>query len=186
MLRPMLVCLACAALVRASGQSFPGESPQPLAFTSTFSVAQSGLQLFDNAMEAWAWTFGKEPGGKLTRSDRESGVLEGVARVNFRSQLLTMRDETMGVVNYRVQIAVRAGECRLSVTELTHTGNRGAPRGGLSAGLLMRPQQRPKALPGMSGASTKKLLDELEAASGARISAVLHAFEARVRAHAEP
>jgi len=169
----------------------PGQSPVPdstalLGFSRSLSVPLNAARLFDRALEAWTWTFGKEPGARLVRSDREAGVIEGVARLNFRSEMLTLREESMGTVAYRVTVQVRAGECRTLVSELVHTGNRSAARGGVSLGLLTRGELPRAKVPGMGRGNTQRLHAELKAVADERVTGLVRAFEARIRAGSEP
>jgi hypothetical protein len=133
-------------------------------------------------MDAWTWTFGREPGASLRKSDRSSGVIEGVARTNFRSEMLVGREESMGVISYRIVIQVQAGVSRITVSELTHTGNRKTARGGIHLGALTRGSAPTQRVPGMSRANTQRLYAELKAHSDERLGALLQAFEARLRA----
>lgn len=157
-----------------------------LAYTRTIHVPLNAVLLFDRSLDAWNWTFGQEPGAKLLLSDRSGGVIEGSARVNFRSAQLSLRDETMGVIQYRAMISIKAGECRISISELTHTGNRGTPRGGLHMGLLARGDMPLKKVRGAAGGSVRKAYEEIKQVSESRVQALLQAFEARLRASSEP
>ena len=142
--------------------------------------------LFDKATEAWTWTFGKEPGAKLLRSERAEGIIEATARLNFRSEMLTGREESMGIVQYRVLVNVRAGECRIAISELTHTGNRTTARGGMHMGLLAKGEDPLRKVPGMGGSNARRLYAEIKAVSQARITGLLQAFESRLKASVEP
>lgn len=170
----------------------PGGSPaQPdegaaVAFTRSVAVPLNSVLLHDKALEAWSWTFGKEPGARLLRASREQGLIEGAARVNFRSQALALREETMGVIQYRVLISSQAGECRITVNELTHTGNRSTARGGVHMGRLLTGERPAGEVRGVSGATLRRIHAEAKAVAAARIQQVLQAFEARLRANAEP
>lgn len=157
-----------------------------ISYARTVSVPLNGLLLHDKALEAWTWTFGKEPGAKVMRSSREQGLIEGTARVNFRSQTLALREETMGVIQYRVLISSRAGECRITVSELNHTGNRNTARGGVHLGILMRSEGPANPVRGVGGATARRIHSELKAVAEGRILALLQAFEARLRSSAEP
>jgi hypothetical protein len=106
--------------------------------------------------------------------------------MNFRSEMLTGREETMGVVQYRVTIRTQPGECRVVVSELTHTGNRNTSQGGIHMGLLRQGTDAVPAVRGMGRANAKRLYDELVATSDNRIQQLLRAFEARVRAGSTP
>lgn len=157
-----------------------------LNFSRSMSIPLNAVHLFDKALEAWTWTFGQEPGASLKRSDRSGGIIEGTARVNFRSEMLTGREESMGVIQYRVTIMIHAGECRLTVSELTHIGNRSAPRGGIHCGLLTRGLDPTVRVPGLGHGNVQRLYADLKSVSSTRITAVMQSFEARLRASAEP
>lgn len=182
MRRLILVMLMLAAGAAVRGQSLAGDSTAAISFTRMASVPLNAYQLFDKAQEAWTWTFGREPGAILRKSDRETGTIEGVARINFRSQMLVGREESMGVISYRVQIQVQAGTVRITVNELAHTGNRKTQRGGIHLGLLTRASAPPKRVGGMSRANAERLYTELKLLSEDRIAALLQAFDARIRA----
>jgi hypothetical protein len=157
-----------------------------ITYDRSIGLALNGVQLYDKANEAWTWTFGREPGAKLLRSDRSDGLIEGTARFNFRSEMLVGREETMGVVQYRVVIRTNAGECRVVVSELTHTGNRNTAQGGIHWGLLKKGEGAVDHVRGMSRSNAKRLHDELTAQSDARVTALLRAFEGRMRAGSAP
>lgn len=179
----LLAALAVFAL-RAPAQSDSGDGA--VTYARSVTVPLNAVLLYDRALDAWNWTFGKEPGARLLVSDRNSGVLEGNARVNYRSAQLALREESMGTVQYRIVINVRAGECRVTVMELVHTGNKSTPRGGIHLGLLLRGEEPKKRVRGIGGGNIKRIHAEVKSVADARITALLQAFEARLRANAEP
>lgn len=163
-----------------------GGSAGAITYIRSIAVPLNAVLLFDKATEAWTWTFGKEPGGKLLLSDRTTGTLEATARVNYRSEQLSMREETMGSVQYRVVMNVHAGECRITISECVHTGNRTTPRGGVHLGLLVRGPDPVVKVRGLGGSNLRRIYAEVKDTTNARITAVLQAFEARLRASAQP
>jgi hypothetical protein len=183
MLRALLVAAMALGACAAHGQA---DSAASVSYARAVRVPLNALLLHDKALDAWNWTFGREPGAKLQLADRANGQIEGLARVNYRSAQLSLREETMGVVQYRVVISVRAGECRIHVGELTHAGNRSTPRGGVHLGLLTRGEAPARRLPGVGGATARRIHAEVKNVAEARIQGLLQAFEARLRAHAGP
>lgn len=166
---------------------FPGsDSTAALQYTRSLSVPLNVFQLYDHALTAWTWTFGKEPGATLRRSSREEGIIEGTARIPFRSQMLTGREESMGVIQYRVTIHLKAGECRTVVSELTHIGNKTTPNGGIHLGLLTKAEVPPKKVSGMGRSNVARLYAEVKALGASHVTAMMQAFEARLRADLEP
>ncbi len=178
---PIFILLLWAADLHA--QDDDPRIGSALGFSRSMSIPLNGRMLFDQVLEAWTWTFGKEPAAKLMVSDREKGILEGTARLNFRSEMLAGREESMGTVSYHVRIQVRAGECVVVVSGLTHFGNRNTARGGVHFGQLVRDEKNITHLPGMSHSSSERLHAELREASSKRINALLQTMEARIRAN---
>lgn len=179
----MLIAMACSAALGLRAQEV---ADRPIAYSRSVVVPLNGVLLFDKVNEAWTWTFGKEPGAKLLRSDRNAGIMEGTARVNFRSAGLTFREESMGPVQYHILLNIKAGECRITVNELIHTGNRATTRGGVHLGLLTESDTPPKKVRGSGGGNARRLYAEVKLVAETRITSVLKAFEARLRASVEP
>lgn len=92
----------------------------------------------------------------------------------------------MGTVQYKVFIRVKPGECRVLVTELTHSGNSNTTLGGVHIGLIPRGKDPMQRTPGLSKVNAQRLLAELQERSSLRMQVLLNAFEARLRASAEP
>lgn len=157
-----------------------------LVFSRSITLPLNALQLHDAALSAWTWTFGKEPGARMMRNDRKEGTLQGSARMNFRSTMLTGREETMGTISYVVHIQVKAGECRITVNDLVHTGNRSTARGGIHLNQLMRSDADAHRAGGMGRSNIERVHAELRTLATERIGDLLHAFEARLRATIEP
>lgn len=185
MLRLLLLTVPLLLVLSGRAQGLEGDSTAALSFNRSVNVPLNVVQIHDRATEAWTWTFGKEPGAKLVRTDREAGVIEGVARVNFRSSTVSMREESMGVIQYRVMIHIRPGECRITVTELTHSGNRNTARGGIHLGLLTRSILPPVKVPGAGRSNAMRLYADMKEQASTRVNAVLQAFTSRLRASAE-
>ncbi len=170
----------------ASSQDMAMDSTTALGFSRALSIPMNAVRMYDRAMEAWTWTFGKEPGATLKRHDRDQGVIEGTARIPFRSSMLTGREETMGILQYRITIHVRAGECRTVVSEVVHTGNRSTARGGIHLGTLTRGQMPAGRVGGLGRGNVVRLHGEMKTTATERINTVIQAFESRMRAYAEP
>ena len=180
----LLILVAPRNTIRAQ-ENVPGPQ-QALSLTRSMSIPLNGVQLYDQVLEAWTWTFGKEPSAKILRADREEGVLEGTARINFRSNMLVGREETMGIITYLVHFQVRPGECRAVVTQFVHTGNIKTTRGGIHMGRLMRDETTITSIRGLSRGNTTQLHAELRIAATSRIETLLRTMESRIRSSVEP
>ena len=186
MIRWLWALWAALSLYPACGQIPSDEPATALSFTRSIAVPLNGPLLFDKVAETWTWTFGKEPGAKLLKKDREGGAMEGTARINFRSEQVLLREETMGVIQYHVTLRVQPGECRITVSELSHTGNRTTPRGGVHMGLLTRAAEPGQRLRGVGGSNARKIYADAKRTAESRTTALLQAFESRLRASTEP
>lgn len=151
-----------------------------MRFSGTVSAPMNGKQLLAHAEEAWRYSFGLEPGARM-EVDPGTNSIVGSARFNFRSQFLLGRNETQGPIAYRVRVTILHGECRWTVDELKHTGNRSAMKGGRDLGLLTTDPRPEHALPGMSIMSSAKVWQDAKGQVGERIDAVRRVFEARLR-----
>lgn len=164
----------------AQDASEPHVAP-PLTISRSVSVPMNATKLFDAATEAWAWTFGKEPGAKVLRSDRDQGVIEGTGRMNYRSTLLTLREETMGTVQYRVRVELKAGECRIVVSEFVHTGNRNTARGGSHFGQLTQGEVPAARVRGTGRGNVVRIHTEMKGQVQTHIVALVQTFHSRLR-----
>lgn len=185
-MRAPLLLLLFGLRLLAGAQSNATEGVAALSFSRSIPVAMNAVQLFDAATYAWNWTFGKEPGARTLATDRSQGSITGSARLNFRSAMLTGREETMGTVSYRVQISADAGQCRIVVSDLVHTGNRTTPRGGIHLKQLMRADKDALRVGGMSRTNVERLHGELRSAAEERIQELLQLFEAKLRSQVDP
>lgn len=176
---PPLLLLLASLLSAQDGADAP--SAAPLTISRSVSVPLNATQLFDAAEQAWTWTFGKEPGAKVLRSDRGTGVIEGTARMNYRSTLFSLREETMGTVQYKVRVEVKAGECRVVVSELVHTGNRGTARGGVHLGQLTQGELPAQRIRGTGRANAVRIHAEMKGQVQTHIGGVVQAFHSRIR-----
>lgn len=157
-----------------------------LTFQENFSVPLSRAQAFDAALLAWQRSFGREPSARIALQDREAGLLEGTARLNFRATQLVGREETMGVIQYRVVVQAHNGGCTVQVTNLRHTGNRAAQNGGLDLGLLLNGDPTPGARDGYSHRSIKQLSIDMKKQCATRMNALMNGFGSTLRTAIEP
>jgi len=181
-IRSVFLFLLLLPAVHAQDAPAPGTA---LGITRHMSIPLNGLLLFDQVADAWKWTFGNEPGAKVLFSDRETGVLEGSARINFRSAMLAGREESMGTIAYHVKFQIHAGECTAIVSGLVHAGNKNAYRRAVNVGQLMRNDDQVTHAVGMSHPSTVKLHAELRYLAESTINGLLQNMEARIRANLE-
>lgn len=156
--------------------------PKPLVFTQVTAVPRSRAQVFDAAVKAWEDSFGQEPGAQLIDQDRDNGIIEGAAWVNYRSTNLGSREETMGVIRYHVTIQAENGQCQVRVAHVEHTGNRQAMGGGIDMGQIYSGDRPNERIPGISRGTANALHADMRTQASDRINKVMRSFSMRMRA----
>ena len=173
-------------LARVNAQGLPADSATPLSSSETFGLPLARAQVFDAAMLAWQRSFGREPHAELLLQDRANGTLEGQGRINYRSTQLIGREESMGVISYRVIVQASNGSCTVQVTNLRHSGNRAAQRGGLNMGVLLNGAPPAGKVPGYSHRNIKQLHADMRERATERIKSLMNSFGATLRAAPGP
>jgi len=182
---PLLLAL-CLAVTGVRAQELPVDSNAALTVSAAFSVPLNHVQVLEKAREAWHATFAQEPGASLAKGDRDDPTFEGQAYVRFRSEQLVGREESMGIITYRVKVQARNGTCRISVTDFRHVGNRDAYRGPIDVGLLTRNQAPPRKVRGMGRRNGQELWVDLKNVAVTRAEELVAAFGANLRQLAGP
>lgn len=181
-MRMLLVLLLTLPVHWVIAQPPAEEAPHTAyAVNEDIGLAMSKVQIMQAVSDAWGASFAQEPGAQLGTLDSESGLIEGQARVNYRSKLLTGREETMGTVSYRVTIQARNGQCSVRVHDLRHTGNRGAIGGGIHAGPILEGLVPDKGYPGMGLGASRRIHADIRSTADARIREAIRRFAARLR-----
>ena len=174
----MIFCLAAAgALCQPALEAAPGQ----FTLSEDIGLAMNKAQVLAAAQDAWNSSFGQEPGGHLNLVDEESGLLEGAARMNYRSKMLMGREETMGTITYQVTIQASNGQCHVRVHNLRHMGNRGAKGGGINAGTIMEGSAPFERYPGVGLSVSKRMHADIREAAATRLRENLRRFVARLR-----
>lgn len=153
----------------------------PVSWTEAVGLSLNKAQVLEKAQMAWAASFGQEPGARVVRTDAENGVLEGEARLNYRSSMLMAREETLGSLYYKVTITAKNGQCTVRAHDLTHVGNHGARGGGLDVGPIYEGTAPERHYQGLGLAASRRLHDDMRTQAATRISAVIRTFSARLR-----
>jgi len=171
-------CLAAAgALCQPPSEAASG----PYMLAEDIGLSLNKAQVLAAAQEAWSNSFGQEPGAQLTLVDADNGLLEGSARLNYRSQMLMGREETMGTVAYQVTIQAKNGQCHVRVHNLKHTGNRSAQGGGISAGTIMEGVAPSEHFPGVGLGVSRRMHADIREAATTRLRETMRRFAARLR-----
>jgi hypothetical protein len=168
------------------GQALIGTSGPQFMLTEEIVLPLNKAQLAAAVKDAWDHSFGREPGARVGRLDPEDGVLEGQARLNFRSAMLAGREESMGVVNYMVSVHIRNGQCTVHLHDVKHTGNKGANGGGLDVGLLREGEAPLEHYPGMGLKYSRRLHAEVRSVAEARLRELIRQFTGRLRQQVVP
>lgn len=168
-------------LSAACAQSDAEPPSGALVLNEVVGLHLSRNQIYDAALDAWTWTFGQEPGAHVDVQDRATGVIEGHARFNFRSQGITAREESMGPVTYQVVVRADNGQCTIRITRFVHVGNHNAQQGGLDLGPIYTGDRPNTRIPGYSLKFIQRLHAEVRDRLNERVGEVLRAFAGRLR-----
>lgn len=167
------------------GQELPTGSARPLTITQAVAVPLSATQLMPAVREAWDYSFGQEPGARIVSEDPGAGMLEGVARFNFKAEAVGVRLASLGVINYRITIQTENGVCKVRIGQFEHVGNANAPEGPVSLGRIYaggRPRER---VPGVSRSVAQRLNDDMRTQVDTRLASVIGSFFSRLRRAAQ-
>lgn len=182
---PLLVAFGLF-LLGARAQDLPVDTNAALTVSASVSVPLNHVQVLEKAREAWKASFGTEPGARLEPPDTDASTFDGVAYLRFRSEQLVGREETMGIITYRVQVQARNGTCHVLVTDFRHVGNREAFRGPTDVGLLTRNTAPPRKIKGMGRRNGQELWDDMKRVARLRAEELVAAFGANLRQLAGP
>ena len=184
-MRAAISMLLLVSAMQVLPQDGATETSPPLVITDATAVQLSKSQVFQAALDAWTYSFGQEPGVKVITRDTVAGRIEATARVNYRSQGLGSREQTMGVINYTITIQAENGQCQVRISHLYHVGNRNAPGGGIDLGTIYsgpRPLERTQ---GISAGTAQRLHEDMREQATARIKEVMKRFSSDMRMSAE-
>lgn len=185
-MRAALILLLSAYAAQAVPQVAGLDGPRPLVITDAVALPLSKAQVFAAALDAWEYSFGQEPGAKLTDRDTTNCRIEGVARVNFRSAQLGSRQGSMGVINYNITIQAENGQCQVRISHLAHTGNRNAPGGAIDLGTIYGGERPKEPVPGVSGGTADRLHADMRTQASAHLNEVMKRFASAMRRASEP
>lgn len=161
------------------------DHPRLLVITEAVAFPLSAAQVEQAARQAWALSFGQEPGARIVQDGTGTGRIEGTARFNFKSTATGSRQGTLGVIDYQIGIQAENGLCRVRISDFSHTGNRHAPGGPVSLGRIYagtRPRER---VPGISLGVAQRLNDDMREQVGRHLSEVAKAFFLQLRKTAQ-
>ena len=179
--RSLVASLLIALTVTAKGQVSPVAATGQFMISEDVGLPMNKAQIVVAAQDAWAASFGQEPAAQLTVVDVENGLLEGTARMNYRSKMLMGREETMGTVTYQVTIQAKNGQCHLRVHNLRHTGNRTAKGGGINAGIIMAGVAPDVHYEGVGLGPSRRMHADIRDAAATRLGEASRRFAARLR-----
>ena len=181
MLRHIMVYCTMLTPFVTVGQAVPQAPLVPISLSDEISMAMNKAQVMEAALQAWSISFGQQPGAKQLINDVENSILEGTARVNFRSRMIMFREETMGSISYTVSIKALNGQCNVRVHNFRHSGNRNAPDGGLDFGTICDADAPLVHYEGMGLALSRKMHADARKLALDKVQEILRAFSARLR-----
>ena len=179
----ILLFLFSALLAMPQGSTL--DDPRPLVITEAIALPLSLGQVEQAARNAWQYSFGQEPGARLMLDEAGSGRVDGIARFNYRSSSVGSREQTLGVINYKISIQAENGQCRVRISHFSHNGNKSAPGGSVDLGTIYSGPRPAERVAGISAGSAQRLHEDMRTQVSAQMREVLKVFSSRMRQTAE-
>lgn len=153
----------------------------PISLTEQVGLGMNKVRVLEVVNQAWAESFGLQPGAKVVRTDAENGLFEASTRLNYRSKLLVEREETMGPITFLITVQAGNGHCQVRAHGFVHKGNRNAPGGGIDLGTLYEGDAPAERYPGMGLNISRKLHADARAIALEKTQELMRKFCARLR-----
>lgn len=182
----LLRCLLVLPALLGAATPMATAQPPALQFSRTVNVPLAKAQVTGLVRDAWANSFGLDPGARLTAVDGSPGAFTGVAHFAFRPHQLTGRDEASGTIHYQVTVQAENGSCLVRVTGVVHKGNSAAKRDPIDLGVLRETEPPDLRIPGLSRTSATDLYRDARTSATARIEQLLGRFESTLHDRATP
>ena len=157
------------------------DTPRPFVINEAVALPLSMAQVELAAREAWQYSFGQQPGAQLVSDDAGTGRVEGIARYNYRSATVGSREQTLGVIDYKISIQAENGQCRIRISHFIHSGNKNAPGGPVDLGTIYAGQRPAERVPGISAGTAQRLHQDMRTQVSAQVKELIKAFSARMR-----
>lgn len=182
----LLRCLVVLLALRGGGVPMATAQPPALQFSRAVNVPLGKSQVTGLVRDAWANSFGLDPGARLSPVDGSPGAFTGVAHFAFRPAQLAGREEASGTIHYQVTVQAENGSCLVRVTGVVHKGNSAAKLDPIDLGVLRETEPPDLRIPGLSRTSAIDLYRDARTAATARIEQLLGRFESTLRDRATP
>ncbi|HEY0977366.1 MAG TPA: hypothetical protein VGE21_07835 [Flavobacteriales bacterium] len=180
-MRSTALLLLLAWCTWTKGQADTSTAGGGLVISETVALSLSKGRIHEAAKKHWPFTFGQEPGARLEHADASTGMIEGTARLNYRSSIITAREETLGVISYRISIQSNNGQCTVQVSNFRHTGNSGAVGQGIDLGRIYKDQRPSVRVRGIGMSVAQRIHADMQQQCRDRVGQVVRAFAARLR-----
>lgn len=150
-------------------QSRPNTSP--FIVKGNVSISAPDSVLAKRLGRAWKYSFGQEPAARLL--SRGSNSMTTMAHFNYRSGLLTGRQETIGVISYQLELKIVGSTCYYTINSFVHRGNTSTRIGGIHFGRLMQGQIPQGKVRGLSKKTIMAIHTDMKIQLEERIATVL-------------
>ena len=180
-MRVLCTLLLLSGALQAMPQESPLDAPRPLVINEAVALPLSMAQVELAARDAWQYSFGQQPGAQLMLVDAGTGRVEGIARFNYRSSSVGSREQTLGVITYKISIQAENGQCRIRISHFLHSGNKNAPGGSVDLGAIYTGPRPSERVPGISLGTAQRLHQDMRTQVSAQVREVIKVFSSRMR-----
>lgn len=184
-MRVLCTLLLLFGALQVMSQEGSLDTPRPLVINEAVALPLSMAQVELAAREAWQYSFGQQPGAQLVSEEAGTGRVDGIARFNYRSATVGSREQTLGVISYKISIQAENGQCRIRISHFVHTGNKSAPGGPVDIGPLYAGPRPAERVPGISAGSAQRLHQDMRTQVSAQVKELIKVFSARMRQAAD-
>lgn len=162
--------------IQVSGQNVQEQfTVAPLSYSGSIKVNGQKNEVIERMNRAWKYSFGQEPAAKLLiKSPNE---LKASAQYYFKSETLTARNETRGVISYSIILKAEDGKCIYEIQEFVHRGNTTIRTGGIHFGRLMEGPDPDRKVRGLGRKNAQRIHEEMKNQLSDRLNKVLATFK---------
>ncbi len=169
--KSLLVVCAFGLGVQCSGQD---QNTAPLNFKGSIAATGDTAEIAGKMNRAWKYSFGQEPAAKLL--NRSNNEMTAKAHFYFKSELITNRQDTRGVISYEVNLKAVNGKCIYDIRQFIHRGNTSTRGGGIHFGRLMKGADPGGNIRGIGRRNIHSIHQDMKNQVEARITLLLGLF----------
>lgn len=175
-MRPALLVLFTITIFLVQGQqTAPVQNTEPLVIKGSVTLSASAEEIISRMNRAWKYSFGQEPAAKLL--DKSSDQMTAKAHFYYKSETLTAREDTRGIISYNIVLQAQDGKCNYTIDQFVHRGNTTSRGGGIHFGRLMKGLDPGRKVRGLGRRNIQRIHEDMKLQVEKRMNKLLEIFE---------